>query len=314
MPLSSQAKALLDMVYRVGAPRFHELSVDQARHSFRKLQWAWGLPSPAVATTAEVAMTRADGSTLNARLYRPLESAEDDELPLLIYFHGGGWCVGDLESYDVLCRQLANGSGCAVLSIDYRLAPENPFPAAVEDAIFSIEWAAEQAQLLGIDRECIALGGDSAGGNLSIVGALLAHERASVAIRFMFLVYPSTEIASERPSRQLFSQGYLLDRESLEWFYGHYLPAGDDEDWRASPMRAPSLAGLPPILLVTAECDPLADDCRAFAERVRAEGGEIEHVAVDGVVHGFITLGQFFPQATHAVDRITAGLRQAVRA
>lgn len=314
MPLSSQAKALLDMVYRVGAPRFHELSVDQARHSFRKLQWACGLPSPAVAATVEVAMTRADGSTLNARLYRPLESAGDDELPLLIYFHGGGWCVGDLESYDVLCRQLANGSGCAVLSIDYRLAPENPFPAAVEDAIFSIEWAAEQAQRLGIDRGCIALGGDSAGGNLSIVGALLARERASVAIRFMFLVYPSTEIASERPSRQLFSQGYLLDRESLEWFYGHYLPAGNDEDWRASPMRAPSLAGLPPILLVTAECDPLADDCVAFAERVRAEGGEIEHVAVDGVVHGFITLGQFFPQAMHAVDRITAGLRQAVRA
>ncbi|MCK0505542.1 alpha/beta hydrolase [Aromatoleum anaerobium] len=312
MPLSSQAKALLDMVYRVGAPRFHELSVDQARHSFRKLQWAFGLPSPAVAATVEVAMRRADGSTLNARLYRPLDSPGDDELPLLIYFHGGGWCVGDLESYDVLCRELANGSGCAVLSIDYRLAPENPFPAAVEDAIFSIEWAAEQAQLLGIDRGRIALGGDSAGGNLSIVGALLARERASVAIRFMFLVYPSTEIASDRPSRQLFGQGYLLDRESLEWFYDHYLPAGDDEDWRASPMRAPSLAGLPPILLVTAECDPLADDCMAFAERVRAEGGEIEHVAVDGVVHGFITLGQFFPEAAHAVDRITTDLRRAV--
>ena len=313
MPLSSQAKALLDMAYRVGAPRFHELSVDQARHSFRKLQWAFGLPSPAVAATVEVAMTRADGSTLNARLYRPLDSSGDDELPLLIYFHGGGWCVGDLESYDVLCRELANGSGCAVLSIDYRLAPENPFPAAVEDAIFSIEWAAEQASLLGIDRGRIALGGDSAGGNLSIVGALLARERASVTIRFMFLVYPSTEIASDRPSRQLFDQGYLLDRESLEWFYGHYLPAGDGEDWRASPMRAPSLAGLPPILLVTAECDPLADDCVAFAERVRAEGGEIEHVAVDGVVHGFITLGQFFPEATYAVDRIAAELRRAVQ-
>lgn len=311
MPLSTHAKALLDMAYRVGAPRFHELSVEQARRSFQKLQLAFRPVTPAVASTTDIPMARPDGTALVSRLYRPIESLPGDIVPLLIYFHGGGWCVGDVESYDVLCRELANGSGCAVLSVDYRLAPEWPFPAAVEDAIFSLEWAVEYSGQLGIDVDRIALGGDSAGGNLAIVLALEARARRAMP-RFMLLIYPSTEIVSDRPSRTRYANGYFLDRETLEWFFRRYLPCGLDGDWRASPMRAASLAGLPPTLLVTAEFDPLTDDCLAFVKRARSDGCDVEHLAVDGVVHGFVTLGRIFPEATRVLTLAAARLRQAM--
>jgi len=312
MALSAQAKALLDMVYRVGAPRFHELTVAQARHSFHKLQFAFGPAPQPVASTTEVPMARTDGSALLARLYRPSTAATDDLLPLVVYFHGGGWCIGDVASYDPLCRQLANASGCSVLSVEYRLAPEHPFPAAIEDALLATEWAWENSGLLGADPDRIALAGDSAGGNLAIVTALLARDRGSVPIRYMALIYPSTEMQSTRTSRELFGQGYFLDRESLVWFVERYLPLGGVEDWRASPMRAGSLAGLPPALLVTAECDPLTDDCLAFAERVRLEGGNVEHLGVEGAVHGFVTLGKLFPEASGVVAHISRRLQDVL--
>ena len=310
MPLNDQARSLLDMVYRVGAPRFHELSPAQARHSFQKLQFAFRPDSPAVASVTEVPIARGDGSVLLARFYRPLQAHPDTVLPLLVFFHGGGWCVGDIESYDVLCRELANNSGCAVLSVDYRLAPEHPFPAAVNDARLAVDWSVDQADLLGIDPSRLALGGDSAGGNLSIVTALALRDEGGIQPRFLMLVYPSTEILSTRPSRDRYADGFFLDRETLEWFFTRYLPAGDTEDWRASPMRAASLAGLPPMLLVTAECDPLGDDCTAFADRVRAEGGEVEQYPVAGMVHGFFTLGKFFPEANRSVAHAAATLHQ----
>lgn len=298
------------MVYRVGAPRFHELSTEQARHSFRKLQLAFRTEAPPVASVTEVPMDRPDGAVLLGRLYRPLEGSPDENLPLIVFFHGGGWCVGDVDSYDVLCREIANGSCCSVLSVEYRLAPESPFPAAVDDAIFCTEWAAQNHDLLRIDPGRLALAGDSAGGNLCIVTALAARESRAVAIRFIVLIYPSTEIFSSRSSREEFAQGYLLDRESLEWFYARYLRHGDAYEWRASPMLAESLSGLPPMLLVTAECDPLRDDGVAFAERVRDEGGEVEHLAVPGVVHGFLTLGKFFPVAREVLQQITTRLKK----
>lgn len=310
MPLTPQAQSLLDMAYRVGAPRFHDLSVAQARHSFQKLQYAFRPVQPAVASVTEVPMARADGSALLARFYRPLQSSPQDILPLLLYYHGGGWCVGDIESYDVLCRELANASGCAVLSVDYRLAPEHPFPAAVVDARFAFDWAQAQADLLAIDPARIALGGDSAGGNLSIVTALALRDAAVVQPRCLALVYPSTEIVSNRPSRERYADGYFLDRESLRWFFERYLPDGQSEDWRASPMRAASLAGLPAMLLVSAEFDPLVDDCTAFAARVREEGGEIEAVCMAGMVHGFLTLGKAFPEAGETVRLLAATLKR----
>lgn len=303
MSLTPEARSLLDMIYRVDAPRFHQLGHVQARHSFQKLQYAFRSPAPAIASTVEVPMARADGSALLGRLYRPLGSIADDVLPLLIFYHGGGWCVGDVPSYDVLCRQLANASGCAVLSVDYRLAPEHPFPAAVDDAVFAFAWAQEQADLLGIDPTRIALGGDSAGGSLAIVTALAVREH-DLPAAFLLLIYPSTDIVSKRPSRQAYQQGYFLDLETLEWFFSRYFPQGGEEDWRASPLRASSLAGLPPICLLAAEYDPLRDDGQAFATAVREAGGEVEWIEAAGLVHGFITLGKLFPEA----DEITRAL------
>ncbi|ENO84172.1 hypothetical protein C666_17820 [Thauera linaloolentis 47Lol = DSM 12138] len=301
------------MAYRVGAPKFHDLSPAQARHSFQKLQFAFRPEAPAVASTSEVPMARPDGSALLSRLYRPLSSLPQDILPLLIFFHGGGWCVGDVASYDVLCRQLANASRCAVLSVDYRLAPEHPFPAAIDDAALAFEWAAAHADLLGIDAERIALGGDSAGGNLSVVTAL-SLRGAAIAPRFMLLIYPSTEIRSERASRQNYGEGYFLDFGTLQWFFGNYLPEGNAEDWRASPMRAESLSGLPPAMLIAAEFDPLVDDCAAFVRRMREDGGVVEHLQVDGMVHGFITLGKLFPQADIALKAAARALAGALGA
>ena len=309
MPLTPEARSLFYMAYRIGAPRFHQLSEAQARHSFEKLQFVFRPDAPAVASTVEVPIPRPDGTALLARYYRPLSSHVGQCLPLLIYFHGGGWCVGDVASFDVVCRELANASHCAVLSVDYRLAPEHPFPAAINDARLAFDWAVEQAGLLEVDAARIALGGDSAGGNLSIVTALALRE-AAVQPRFLMLVYPSTEIRSERASRERYAEGFFLDRGTLQWFFERYLPQGNTEDWRASPMRAASLAGLPPMLVIGAEFDPLVDDCEAFAARVRAEGGDVAYHVFPGVVHGFFTLGKVFPEAHQAVALCARALRR----
>lgn len=312
MSLSPESRALIEMTSRVGAPRFHELSVDQARRSSQKLHFAFRPEAPAVASVTDVPM---GCPALLGRYYRPLGHHEDTTLPLLIFFHGGGFCVGDVASYDVLCRELANIADCAVLSVDYRLAPEHPFPAAVEDANFAFEWAVENAGLLGIDPQRIALGGDSAGGNLALVAALTQRDRPAAGLqpRFLMLIYPCTEIRSRRPSRENYARGYFLDRETLDWFFERYLPHGQAEDWRVSPMRAATLAGLPPMWVLGAEYDPLIDDCRAFVERVRAEGGEIGYCEVPGVLHGFLTLGKRFPQAAHGVAVLAWSLRMALR-
>lgn len=313
MPLDPKAQGLLDMVYRVGAPRFAELNEAQARHSFQKLAYAFRSPVPAVASVTEVPMGRADGSVLMGRLYRPLSAASGERLPALVFCHGGGWCIGDIESYDVLCRELANGAGIAVISLDYRLAPEHPFPAAFQDADLAVDWIIEQADLLEIDPVRLAMGGDSAGGNLTLAVALARRERAaSPPLRHLALIYPCTQILSDRPGRERYGEGYFLDQDSLAWFFARYLPDGGEDDWRASPMCAASLAGLPAMTLVTAECDPLTDDSVAFAARVRAEGGQVDYHEYAGMVHGFALLGGYFPRARDAVALLGRRLAAAL--
>ena len=302
MPLLKEVQTLLDMVYRVGAPAFHQMSVEQARHSFRKLQFAFNPDRPPVASVLDIPVPRKDGSAMLTRLYRPLQRNPGEVLPLLIFFHGGGWCIGDIESYDTFCRDLTNRSNCAVLSVEYRLAPEHPFPAATDDAMLAYEWAMDNEQLLGIDSERIGLAGDSAGGNLAIVTAIAARDKGARVPVCLLLIYPCTLIRSESDSRRRFEHGFMLDTESLEWFFERYLRGHNEEDWRASPMRAQSLRDLPSMCLVTAEYDPLLDDCEAFSERVRAQGGKVERIQVPGVVHGFITLGKLIPVAEEVVN------------
>jgi acetyl esterase len=314
MSLDPQAKALLDMVYRVGAPRFHELDVAQARHSFEKLQFALRPDVPAVASVTDVPIPQAKAAegVIMARLYRPLSAGPDEVLPLTFYFHGGGWCIGNITSHDVLCRELANHSKAAVLSVDYRLAPEHPFPAAVDDALRAVQWSLANAALLGIDPARFALAGDSAGGTLSAVTALSLRNAQGPRAALQLLIYPSTDILSQRPSRRTYANGYFLDTESLTWFFEKYLPEEDDwQDWRASPIRAARFDGLPPALIITAGCDPLTDDCKAYGEVLREAGVPVELREFEGMVHGFITLGKFFSQANEAVRQAGEALGRA---
>lgn len=315
MALAPQAQALLDMIYRVNAPRFHELDVHQARRSFEKLHFALRPELPPVASVTEVPIPRpqAREGVIMARLYRPLAAGPDEVLPLSFYFHGGGWCVGDIPSYDALCRELANHSGGALLSVDYRLAPEHPFPGAVEDALQAVSWSLANAALLGVDPARFALAGDSAGGTLSAVTALQLRNSGGPQAKLQLLIYPCTDILSQRPSRRTYASGYFLDTESLAWFFEKYLPSQDDwTDWRASPLLAPRFDGLPPATLILAGCDPLVDDGKAYAQALREAGVDVMVHEFEGMVHGFFTLGKFFPQAIEAVARAGQALGAAL--
>jgi acetyl esterase len=231
---------------------------------------------------------------------------------LLVFFHGGGWTVGDLDSYDPLCRTLANEARCAVLSVDYRLAPEHPFPAAVDDAYAATVWASENAETLGVDAGLIAVGGDSAGGNLAAVTAIQARDRGAPALVFQLLIYPATDQASERPSWQQFGRGYLLELESIRYCQNKYLRhAHDYVDWRASPLLRHDLDGLPPALVITAGFDPLLDDCIAYVKHLQAAGVSVEHRCYDGMVHGFVTLGKMFTAAGEATRVAGGALKRA---
>lgn len=310
--LSTHTQRLIAKVYRTGAPRFADLTVMQARKSFQTLHHHFGFEPVAMASVQDIPLSRSNGPTLLSRLYTPLMSERRAHAPLVVYFHGGGWCVGDIESYDGLCRRLASVSGCPVLSIDYRLAPESPFPAATEDALFACSHALINEGTLPSANGLI-LAGDSAGGTLATVTALHWRDAGKRGIKELWLIYPCTDLISVRPSRQLFADGYMLDRSTLQWFFTNYL--GDEidadsasGDWRLSPIRASSLAGLPPIRMVTADHDPLTDDCEAFCSRVARENGSVDCWRAAGVVHGFFSLGRIFPEAEEALAFLAASV------
>ena len=236
-----------------------------------------------------------------ARLYKPLAHPAG-ALPVLLWLHGGGWTLGDLAGYDSLCRALANAAHCAVLSVDYRLAPENAFPAAVDDALHAWQWLQKEAEAFGLDAGCVAVGGDSGGGNLAAVLCHLLRDAGGMQPRLQLLVYPATDMLSERPSMLRYGEGYFLDRASIQWFQQNYLPsAADWRDWRASPIYAQSFDALPPALLITAEYDPLTDDGVAYVEKLAAAGVPVQHRDYAGMVHGFLSMGRILPAANEAI-------------
>ena len=300
-----QMQAILDQMKAAGWKPTHTLSVAEARRAF-KSHVAKGAP---VVRTVDRTIP-GYGGALPVRIHWPVGAGP---FPVLVFFHGGGWVLGDLDSHDVTCRSLTNQATCATVSVDYRLAPEHKFPAAVEDAFVATRWVADHAGELGMDPARIAVGGASAGGNLATVVSLMARERGGPALVFQLLIYPVTDAALDTPSaRAVTSDAYTLNRADMEWFWGHYLrDATDRRDPRASPALAPSLAGLPPALVITAEIDPLCDEGERYAEALTRAGVATTYTRHDGVTHGFVGMEAALDKGRTAVAECARALRQA---
>lgn len=299
--LHPQAAFLLKLIEQTGAPPVHLLTPVEARQAYRDRRF-FTQPSPP--DLGLVRDLQADGpqGPIPLRMYRPLGSAPDAALPVLVYIHGGGFVIGDLDTHDVLCRELANGSDCAIVAVDYRMAPEHPFPAAVIDCLAAARWVHRNASSLGLDASRLAIGGDSAGGNLSAVVSILARDEGDLPIRFQLLIYPGTDMRCTSASHQTNGQGYLLTRDTIGYFMSHYLadPA-HSADWRASPLLCSDLTKLPPAFVLTAGFDPLRDEGLAYAQRLSEAGNRVTHICFERQIHGFITMGKVIDEANAAV-------------
>lgn len=303
MPLTPEAQAYLNAFHASGTP-MHTVSPEQARELVAPLK----LKREKVSTTREIWLAGPAGE-LAARVYIPL-SAEDAEelLPTVVFFHGGGWVVGSLDSHDALCRRLCNASGALVLSVDYRLAPESRYPAAVEDAYAATVWASNFIEHFGGDPAQLIVCGDSAGGNLAAAVALMARDRGGPTIIGQWLLYPITDYSFETESYRTNGAGYFLTTETMKWFWDHYLAdSAQGIEPYASPLRA-TLAGLSPAVVLTAEFDPLRDEGLAYADHLEQAGVPVARVACAGQIHGFLRRMDLFPEAiTTAVDAVVQG-------
>jgi len=303
-----QVLQLLERAAKSPLPLYHTVPPHVARRLYRETRSVLAPPTPEVGSARLLVADRA----ITLRAYRPANVADSEVLPALVFFHGGGWVIGDLDTHDVLCRQLSNGARCAVFSVDYRLAPEHRFPAAVDDAIAATRWVASNARELAVDPSRLAVGGDSAGGNLATVVALDARDHAGPRLCFQLLIYPGTDQRCGFPSHQKNGEGYLLTRHSIAYFRSHYLPnPGDFLDWRASPLLAEGLAALPPAFVLTAGFDPLLDEGRAYAERLAKENVEVAYREYSDMIHGFILFGGVLDTANAAVEDCCDRLRAA---
>ena len=307
--LDPQARALLDLMIERGVPPTHTLPPAEARRFYLERRF-FSQPDPA--EVAKVAALDADGVPL--RLYRPRGSDAATALPVLVYFHGGGWVIGDLDTHDSLCRQLCNASGCAIVAVDYRMGPEHRFPAAVDDCVQATRWVRAHAAELALDAARFAVGGDSAGGNLAAVVCLALREAKQPLPDFQLLLYPATDMRMAAPSHQTNGEGYLLTRDTVAYFRGHYIadPA-QWTDWRASPLLAPDLRGLPPALVLTAGYDPLRDEGRQYADALSTAGVPTQYVCFERQIHGFMPMGRVIDEAHTAIDLCAAVLRRALR-
>jgi acetyl esterase len=307
MPLDPQARALLDQAKALGRPPLNALSPSDARAEAKAVGTLFG-PAPAVANVENRTIAGPAGA-LPVRMYTPAGSGP---FPALVFFHGGGWVIGDLETQDGVCRALANGADCVVVSVDYRLAPENKFPAAPEDSYAAAKWVAANAASINVDPARIAVGGDSAGGNLAAVTAQMARERGGPRLVFQLLVYPVTDGACDSTSYRDNADGYLLTKDMMLWFWNHYVRNPEDRfNPMASPLRAHSLEGLPPALVQTAEFDPVRDEGEAYAARLMEAGVPVRLTRYDGMIHGFFGMASVTDRAAIAIDEAAAALRSA---
>ncbi len=300
--------SVLERINRAGRPPFHTLSPRDARIAYRMGAEILDLPRAPLERVEDIEIPGPAGA-LTARLYA---SCAEAGLPVLLYFHGGGFTIGGIETHDSLCRQFALRSGAAVISLDYRLAPENRFPAAVDDCWAAMHWLVSNAETLRLDPSRLAVGGDSAGGTLAAVCALHARD-AGIPLALQLLITPGTIAHADTPSHRQFAQGFLLDAASIQWFFGHYIDEADRTDWRFAPMEAQDHAGLAPACLVLAECDPLVDEGIAYADLLRANGGQVQLELYRGVTHDFIKMGRTIPEAITAIEACSLALKEALK-
>lgn len=264
-------------------------------------------PVPQVDRVEDISLPARDGHALPARLYA---AHSDADLPVLLYIHGGGFTVGSLTTHDVLCRQLSRQGQCAVVSLDYRLAPEHRFPSAVDDSWDALNWLQQQGKTFGLDTTRLAVGGDSAGGTLAAVCALMARD-AGLGLRLQLLFYPGCMARQVTASHHTFAEGFMLDKETVDWFFANYIDEADRDDWRFAPMNAPDHTGLAPAWIGLAECDPLVDEGVQYADTLRMAGVPVDLEIYRGVVHGFITMGRAIPDALNAHADAGRALRSA---
>jgi acetyl esterase/lipase len=307
MPLDPQAQKLADALAALGLKPIEDSTPAEARESMRARTAGLG-PFEDVAGVADHRVP-VEGGEITVRVYTPGGAGPR---PALVFYHGGGWVIGDLYTHDGICRALANAAGCVVASVDYRLAPEFKHPVAGEDSYAALRWVVANAGRLGIDPRRVAVGGDSAGGHLSTVVALMARDRGGPPLVQQVLLYPVTSHDLDTPSYHENATGYVLTREAMRWFWRHYLPdpAAGREPY-ASPLLAPSLAGLPPALVITAECDPLRDEGEAYAARLRDAGVPVTLTRYTGMFHGFFRMTRLLDKAKAALDEVAASLRKA---
>jgi acetyl esterase len=306
MPLDPQARELIARVKALNLPAVGQAPLAQVRENAR--QRSAGIPREDVAAVRDHRVAVAGGEII-VRTFTPGVVAPR---PALVYFHGGGWVTGDVDTHEGIGRTLANAAGCVVASVDYRRPPEHPYPAAAEDAYAATCWVSQHARELGVDAARLAVAGDSAGGNLAAVVALMARDRHGPRLALQILVYPVTDCDFERPSYREYAEGYLLTRESMRWYWEQYAPdpAVRVEPY-AAPLRAPSLAGLPPALVLTAEYDPLRDEGEAYASRLAAAGVPVTLTRYPGMVHTFFRLGHVVDAGRAAVAEVAGALGKA---
>ena len=308
MPLLPNVKAMLEQAAAANVPALHTLAPRAARAAYARLRETSGEPEPVAKVDDRLAP--GPGGEIPVRVYTPNGSAP---FPVLVYFHGGGWVIGSIETHDPICRTLANAARCIVVSVEYRRAPEHTYPAAADDAYAATAWAFEQATTFDGDPARIAVGGDSAGGNLAAVVTQMVRDRGAPSPIFQLLVYPVMDYDFSTSSYRDNADGYFLTQATMRWFWKLYLAnEADGTHPYASPLRAPDVSGLPPGLVITAEDDPLRDEGEAYAARLRDAGVSMATSRYDGMVHGFFHMTRLLPQAKRGIDEAAAALRAAL--
>ena len=308
--LDPDAAAVFKAFQEAGRPPYETLTPAEARAFYLQGRVVTNPEPPELKSAKPLAIPSPAGA-IPARIYTPTKLRQRGGLaPCLVFFHGGGWVIGDLDSHDVVCRKLAHEGELIVISVDYRLAPEHKFPAAVDDAIVATKWIADNAKQLGIDAGRLMVGGDSAGGNLAAVVALAARDGNGPEIAGQVLIYPATDFSMKHPSHSEPETSILLTHTVIKWFRDHYLNGlADGQDWRASPALAKTLAGLPPAYVLTAGADPLRDEGDEYAARLKDAGVSVTYKNFPGQFHGFFTMGKLLRQANVAASEIAAWLK-----